>query len=532
MGVSTLPPLRFKDMMALVLVLAAITFSPATAYTCDGADCCNYKCTDINCSLSVTGKSYPEWWKQTGFESCDHKISKYYDPSIQCSQALKPFEDCGLTQPHACGYGLACIPQSISYASCIPVCGDLYPRGLMDAALEPYYLEKVSTGCTLNGQSGETNTEAGYSLSVGPVVLSGRFAVPQCIGSLNLALGASVTSLASLVQISSPNHTPMATPTPAPTTATTLTPTPSTNDCNYICTEGGCITNAEGARVPAFWKERTGFESCWEKISAHYNPTLPCSTGLPPWATCGLSTEHACGYGLVCIAQSINYAQCVPACGTSYPDGLRSVSLTGWYTSAVASGCRNDGKVGNLDFSVDIGQMAVFGLVSAPACVRAENRIVPTIGESSSDASVSLAPTPTPHMLPVPLQTFMPMSLMALAAPTTRDAARQKLAASVVGLSMAFFEAQRAGLRPSDGPTAMPQVWKWKGEAFTAPCPTLQSRMTLQERTASNLAGFAGFFEAGSMDPILCYLHRQSSNICRLTVIVGDVSLQWATRKA
>jgi hypothetical protein len=87
------------------------------------------------------------------------KVTEFYDSSIPCSQALPVLAECGLQTPHACGYGLVCAARHIGFAQCLPMCGTRFPQGLQTPALGQFFLQTVSTGCALDGQSGVLNTD-------------------------------------------------------------------------------------------------------------------------------------------------------------------------------------------------------------------------------------------------------------------------------------------------------------------------------------------------------------------------------------
>jgi hypothetical protein len=78
------------------------------------------------------------------------------------------------------------------------------------------------------------------------------------------------------------------------------------------------------------------------------------------------------------------------------------------------------------------------------------------------------------------------------------QANRVSLARQTVGLSMAFMEAQRAGMKPADGDSLVPQIWAWKKPAFTSPCPTFLKTLTPAEQQKVNLPKYPSYFEAGS----------------------------------
>jgi hypothetical protein len=98
---------------------------------------------------------------------------------------------------------------------------------------------------------------------------------------------------------------------------------------------------------------------------------------------------------------------------------------------------------------------------------------------------------------------------------------RLQLASQVVGLNMAFFEIQRAGVKPADGDATVPQVWAWKKPAYTNICKTYQRQfMTTTQTADANLKTFPGYFEAGSV-----LLGANSKHTARER---GLVLLQWA----
>lgn len=199
--------------VALLTFMAACS-QPAAAYTCQGTGCCNYVCDDADsgdvkrCMQNTAGASIPKWWKDdlNGWESCQEKIAANYNTATPCSQAIRPDFACGLKDDHACGYGLACVAQTIAWAQCIPVCGDRY-TGRRAVALEGFDVSKVTTGCTLDGQSGTVNPDSGYNVDVGDIVIRNGVAIPKCVADTALNMP----------------RTP-ATPAPAPPTGSSGTP--------------------------------------------------------------------------------------------------------------------------------------------------------------------------------------------------------------------------------------------------------------------------------------------------------------------
>lgn len=119
--------------------------------------------------------------------------------------------------------------------------------------------------------------------------------------------------------------------------------------CNFTCddeddSEFTCVRSADaGFFVPDFWVAEFGFESCSMKVSDNYNISIPCSQALPPQSECGLPDSHACGYGLVCAAKEIGFAQCLPVCGSEYPQGLLTLALGEFYLQKITMGCTDDG---------------------------------------------------------------------------------------------------------------------------------------------------------------------------------------------
>ena len=119
----------WSTLLAAVLCLTLISTSAVTAYSCDGTGCCNHVCDpeQLACDTS-TSVSIPKWWldEKNGWESCAAKVSTHYDSATLCSRGIRPDYQCGLKESFACGYGLACVPQTIAYAQCIPICGSRY----------------------------------------------------------------------------------------------------------------------------------------------------------------------------------------------------------------------------------------------------------------------------------------------------------------------------------------------------------------------------------------------------------------------
>lgn len=111
-----------------------------------------------------------------------------------------------------------------------------------------------------------------------------------------------------------------------------------------------CVRSADaGFFVPDFWVAQFGFESCSMKVSQNYDTSIPCSQALPANSECGLLEAYACGYGLVCAAREIGFAECLPICGSEFPEGLQTPALGEYYLQTVTTGCTEDGQFGPLD---------------------------------------------------------------------------------------------------------------------------------------------------------------------------------------
>jgi hypothetical protein len=121
---------------------------PNPKYNCNvGRGCCDYTCEGADCILGPgSGLFIPNWWlTSAGFESCVTKVAQQYDVTIPCSKALPVWAECGLAKNFACGYGLACVAKSISFAQCLPICGDCI-GGLGSTYLGPFFLNNVTSG--------------------------------------------------------------------------------------------------------------------------------------------------------------------------------------------------------------------------------------------------------------------------------------------------------------------------------------------------------------------------------------------------
>jgi hypothetical protein len=157
-------------MSSSVLLLLLIPLLPlaAATYKCDGDTCCDWECygNEWECceNPSTWGpRAIRCWWNGAGagFPTCEDKIARHYDTSIKCSEALQAYQDCGLDTAHACGYGLACVAQTITYAQCRPLCGEAAPTS--------FYTSVLAAGCSNDGQAGTSNPDAGESIHAAPL---------------------------------------------------------------------------------------------------------------------------------------------------------------------------------------------------------------------------------------------------------------------------------------------------------------------------------------------------------------------------
>lgn len=173
----------WRSCAAAGLAIVTHCVGSALAYKCEGAGCCDAHCPrGEDCRQIASGALVPRWWPHN---SCGAMIAAHYDATIPCSQALQPFEACGLDVPHACGYGLACVAESITYAHCAPICSWSFKDEFL-------HLEAVAAGCQHDpndGQRGIMNHDvAGEYIPVGKVVwVTDSIVEPACVSLRNLA---------------------------------------------------------------------------------------------------------------------------------------------------------------------------------------------------------------------------------------------------------------------------------------------------------------------------------------------------------
>eukprot|EP00892_Ulva_mutabilis_P000075 jgi/Ulvmu1/10068/UM006_0015.1 len=75
---------------------------------------------------------------------------------------------------------------------------------------------------------------------------------------------------------------------------------------------------------------------------------------------------------------------------------------------------------------------------------------------------------------------------------------RMALAEHAIGINMAFYEAQRAGVRPQESPELFPGVWEWKKPAYENMCTEYLNSLPAKDRKAVDFPNFPGYFEAGN----------------------------------
>lgn len=108
----------------LVVLLALLATIARAGAECKGNTCCDYKCSDADpCTATDdSAQLVPASWAKKGWVPCQQLVSAAYDPSIACGKALKNGQECSLKDPHACGYGLICVAQSVKKAKCKRIC--------------------------------------------------------------------------------------------------------------------------------------------------------------------------------------------------------------------------------------------------------------------------------------------------------------------------------------------------------------------------------------------------------------------------
>ena len=155
----------------------------ANSYVCEGSGCCDAPCgPGEDCRQTPLGALVPRWWPR---DSCEQLIAAKHDASILCAQALQPYEACGLTESFACGYGLACVAESITYAHCAPICSWSFKDEFL-------HLKAVAAGCKHNPQDGQrgimNHDAADEYVPVGKVLyVTDEIVVPACVAKRNLA---------------------------------------------------------------------------------------------------------------------------------------------------------------------------------------------------------------------------------------------------------------------------------------------------------------------------------------------------------
>eukprot|EP00892_Ulva_mutabilis_P000071 jgi/Ulvmu1/10064/UM006_0011.1 len=83
-------------------------------------------------------------------------------------------------------------------------------------------------------------------------------------------------------------------------------------------------------------------------------------------------------------------------------------------------------------------------------------------------------------------------------AATTTQAQRLDLAEHAIGLQFAFYEAQRAGVKPNDSAALFPNIWEWKNPGYTNICSDFLKTVPAADRAKADFATKAGYFEAGN----------------------------------
>lgn len=163
---------------AAAAAVAACLRPGALAYTCEGPGCCHATCGGGESCRETAAGPVPSWWRK---DSCADLVSHNYDASIACSAAAAPGDPCGGDEPFACGYGLACVAETITAAHCAPLCDEHFADALLHA-------DSVAAGCTLDvPRASFNNAIPGERVPVGDVtIIDGNIAVPACVADRNL----------------------------------------------------------------------------------------------------------------------------------------------------------------------------------------------------------------------------------------------------------------------------------------------------------------------------------------------------------
>jgi hypothetical protein len=165
-------------------------------------------------------------------------------------------------------------------------------------------------------------------------------------------------------------------------------------------------------------------------------------------------------------------------------DTFSNPALADDYLGNVASGCTLDGQSSTSNGDTAVGAVAVGGGVATPTCVKP----VDVGGENGGGPPKPIAPVSGGPGKVLPKAAAVvatgasagsPGRRMLQTAPDDSQARRQALARQVIALNLAFFEAQRGGVKPSDSDQCA-NPWGWKQAVCIAPELQLSPLMCLR----------------------------------------------------
>ena len=189
--------------------------------------------------------------------------------------------------------------------------------------------------------------------------------------------------------------------------------------CHATCGGNESCRKTEAGPVPSWWPK----DSCADLVAHNYDATIACSAAAAPGDPCGGDEPFACGYGLVCVAETITAAHCAPVCDEHYADTLL-------HADSVAAGCMldvprtsyNDAVPGE---RVPVGDVSVVnGTVAVPTCVLNRNLYHDGLARVGSGA---------------------PGPVAAHERAVGNHQARVELASQVTALNLLFFEVRAYG---------------------------------------------------------------------------------------
>eukprot|EP00892_Ulva_mutabilis_P000082 jgi/Ulvmu1/10074/UM006_0021.1 len=132
-------------------------------------------------------------------------------------------------------------------------------------------------------------------------------------------------------------------------------------------------------------------------------------------------------------------------------------------------------------------------MVAAPAVAPVAAPVVAPVGATVAPAATA---APVAPAAPAGNATGGGVGIPVGYIPTQTD--RLKFAAHAIGLNMAYYEAQRAGMPPNDSAALFPNVWEWKKPGYVNACSDFLATLSPEDRAGVDFSNNAGFFEAGN----------------------------------